>query len=207
MPPLWVAPISITLSRCLLLRSPISFWLFLRHASSSVSLSLFLIYEFQDGSSSSLLRLHYLQTDNLSVWKPAGLRDPFSVWRCELVYLICSELPLLQRRVSVCLRCVCVTLVVFKLRFRSPWQAPMLGSQGVCVIAISLYFPCCPVTSPPQQSCSEGAASMLEKKETAHLFCTFDMGHILQQTSCNICCAWFFSSFFSTSKYAHTPLQ
>lgn len=103
--------------------------------------------------------------------------------------------------------CVCVTLVVFKLRFRSPWQAPMLGSQGVCVIAISIYFPCCPVTSPPQQSCSEGAASMLEKKETAHLFCTFDMGHILQQTSCNICCAWFFSSFFSTSKYAHTPLQ
>lgn len=103
--------------------------------------------------------------------------------------------------------CVCVTLVVFKLRFRSPWQAPMLGSQGVCVIAISICFLCCPVTSPPQRSCSEGAASMLEKKETAHLFCTFDTGHILQQTACNICCAWFFLPFSALPNMPTHPLN
>lgn len=102
---------------------------------------------------------------------------------------------------------VCVTLVVFKLRFRSPWQAPMLGSQGVCVIAISICFLCCPVTSPPQRSCSEGAASMLEKKETAHLFCTFDTGHILQQTACNICCAWFFLPFSALPNMPTHPLN
>ena len=54
--------------------------------------------------------------------------------------------------VCVCV-CVCANLVVLKLwsGSQSPWQAPMLGSWGVCVIAISICFKCWPVTSPLQR--------------------------------------------------------
>lgn len=90
-----------------------------------LSLFFFLIDEFQEGSSPSLLRLCYLQADNLSVWKPAGLRDPFSVWMCELLYLDLSCFSTVSFSVSLC---VGVWVCVYQPS----------GSQAVVLVSESL---------------------------------------------------------------------
>lgn len=130
--------------------SPISLPLFLLSASSlSVFLIFFFLNRWISGRLLTFTSEALLSTDRQFVCLKASRtqRSIFcvNVWACVSRSLLAS--------LALAVR---TSLAVLKLwsKSRAPWQAPMLGSRGACVIAISIRFKCWPITSPPQWNCS-----------------------------------------------------